>query len=493
VSRTAALLVIGAAAFAVLATANSGGYRYGVSDQAFYVPAVLAAGDPALFPRDRDLLATQTGFMAADDLLASVAAMTGADLPMVFLAAYVVTLLALFGAGAAFARRLGLSWWATAAALALLTFRHRIAKTGANTLEGYFHPRQLAFAIGVWAWVLLLRGRPGWALAATAAAGLIHPTTAIWFGVTLVVAMAIRYPRARTWIAAAATAFAVVAAWMLIAGPMSGRLVRMDEPWLAVLAGKDYLFPADWPAYAWLTNLAYPAIVVLVFRSRRQLGLVGSAERGVVWGLMALVAMFLVSVPLTEMRIAFAVQMQVNRIFWLLDFVVAIYLAWWLTSRRSAGRRTAMAVALVLITLSAGRSAYLLTVTHGERRLVQAGLPDTPWTDAMRWIRSQPADWHVLADPEHGWRYGISVRVAAARDTVVETSKDTAMAMYDRRIAMRVAERLAALAGLTGRSADDLRTLGSRYDVDVAVLEHSEPVDLPVLYRNSQFVAYDLR
>ncbi len=38
-----------------------------------------------------------------------------------------------------------------------LTLRHAIARTGTNTLEGYFHPRQLAFAFGVWGLVLFLR------------------------------------------------------------------------------------------------------------------------------------------------------------------------------------------------------------------------------------------------------------------------------------------------------------------------------------------------
>jgi hypothetical protein len=33
--------------------------------------------------------------------------------------------------------------------LAALTLRHAIAETGTNTLEGYLHPRQLAFAFGV--------------------------------------------------------------------------------------------------------------------------------------------------------------------------------------------------------------------------------------------------------------------------------------------------------------------------------------------------------
>lgn len=492
-NRTAGLLAIGAVAFAVLATANAGGYRYGVSDHAFYVPAVLAASDSALFPRDRALLATQTGLMGSDDALAAAARLTGLELPTVFFAAYGLTLLALAGGGAAFSRRLGLSWWATAAAMALLTLRHRVAKTGANTLEGYFHPRQLAFALGLWAWVLLLAGRPGLALAATVAAGVVHPTTALWFGISIVVAAAVTSRDARRRMAVPAGVAALAAAWIVTLGPLSDRLVRMDEAWLAVLAGKDYLFSADWPPYAWFTNLAYVAIAGLICRQRHRLGLAVRGESGLVWGLMALVAMFLVSVPLTEMRLALAVQLQVNRIFWLLDFVVAVYLAWWLTSRPSAGRRTAVAAAAVLIAVSAARGVYLLNVAHADRRLVQIGLPATPWVDAMRWIREQPADWHVLADPDHGWRHGVSVRVAAERDTVLETGKDTAMAMYDRAIAGRVSARLTALAGFTALSSGQLRTLGTRYDVDVVVLESRRPVDLPVLYRNSQFVVYDLR
>ena len=40
-----------------------------------------------------------------------------------------------------------------------MTLRHAIAKSGTNTLEGYFHPRQLAFAFGVLAIAQFLRGR----------------------------------------------------------------------------------------------------------------------------------------------------------------------------------------------------------------------------------------------------------------------------------------------------------------------------------------------
>ena len=70
-----------AIAFVVLATLNSGGYRYGASDQAFYQPAVLLQLDPALFPRDTPVLAAQTRLTAVDELIASIVRLTGVPLP----------------------------------------------------------------------------------------------------------------------------------------------------------------------------------------------------------------------------------------------------------------------------------------------------------------------------------------------------------------------------------------------------------------------------
>jgi len=43
------------------------------------------------------------------------------------------------------------------AILAALTLRHRIPRTSANSLEPYFHPRMLAFGLGLLAVASLLR------------------------------------------------------------------------------------------------------------------------------------------------------------------------------------------------------------------------------------------------------------------------------------------------------------------------------------------------
>ena len=491
--KAAIALPAAALLFAVLATANSGGYRYGASDQAFYGPALAKAVDPALFPRDSAVLAPQMKVWLGDDVLAGVARTFSLDQPALFAGVYVVTIAALFLAAVWFARSLGGSWLMTAAFVTLLTFRHRIAKTGANSLEGYMHPRMLAFAVGLGALACVLKRRDPGAIALVALAFVIHPTTAGWFGIAVVVAIASRFVPFR-WLAIAIGATAVAALAALLAGPLAERLQIMDAAWLAVFSEKDYLFPSEWPLYAWATNLAYPLVLWLVYRQRRAAGALVPGETSLLIGLGVLVDIFLVSVPLTAGRIAFVVQFQVNRIFWLLDAVTAAYLAWWivdwLAARQPARIRTAVVGALAL--LSAARGFYVLRVETG-RPLVEYRLPASDWTDGMNWLRGQPASWHVLADPGHGWKYGSSVRLAALKDTLLESGKDTSMAMYDREVALRVVDRAAALADFDRMTTSDVRRLDERFALDAVIAEAGRALELPVLYRNRQFVIYDLR
>jgi hypothetical protein len=289
-------------------------------------------------------------------------------------------------------------------------------------------------------------------------------------------------------IAGAVAAIAVI--WALAAGPLAGRLVTMDADWSSVLAEKDYVFPSQWPAYAWLLNLAYPVIIAVIHRQRRGAGVAVAGERALVAGVGALVAVFLISVPFSAAHLAIAVQMQVNRVFWVADFVATAYLAWWLVDR-VAGTRWRAAIVVVLAAIALGRGVYVLRV-ESDRRLVEVALPDTTWAEALRWIGQQPGNWFVLADPGHAWKYGLSVRVGGHRDTYLESGKDSSMAMYDREVAMRVKNRSAALAGFETMDAGALRALAAREHVDVLV-DRTRPLDLPVLHRNAEFSVYDLR
>ena len=182
------LLVAGAVAFCVLVLLNVGGYRYGVSDQAFYIPVVRQGLEPGLYPHDASLLAAQNRFFAFDNWFAPLVGLTGSAVPHAFLLVYLAGLLALYIAAVGVGRGLFKTWWAVAGFLVGLTLRHRIPDTAVNTMEAYFHPRLLAFAVGLAAVAIFLRGRTWPALLVAAAALLIHPTTALWFALWVDVA-----------------------------------------------------------------------------------------------------------------------------------------------------------------------------------------------------------------------------------------------------------------------------------------------------------------
>jgi hypothetical protein len=482
---------LGAAAFLLLATANSGGYRYGVSDQAFYATAVVKNLRPASFPRDSRLLDVESGLMLADEIVGTVVRAAGGDQPPVYLALYAATLVLLFTATVRFGRSGGWSMWAIAGALALVTFRHRISKTGANSLEGYMHPRMIAFGFGLLALAAVMRGRHLHAILWTLVVACWHPTTALWFGVVVAVAVLVDRPEWRRIAVPIFAAACLLGGWMVVFGPMSERLVIMDAAWLRVLQAKDYLFPHDWPLYAWGVNLAYPIIVIAIYRRRQAQGRAAPGEAGLVAGLAALAVVFLITFPLTVFRVALAVQLQITRVFWLLDFAAAAYIAWWIFDDRLALKRTGRIVAIgLLVAASAGRGAFLLSQ---DRRLFSPTLGSNPWVEAMDWLRAQPQPLYVLTSPDHGWKYGVSLRLAAEKDVFVETTKDTALGLYDRDIALAVFERIEAVDGFEHWPAERMRALAQKYELDVYVAETGREYDFPELYRNSKFVIYKLR
>jgi hypothetical protein len=484
--------------FLLVAIANGGGYQYGVSDQAFYIPAVLRHLDPALFPRDAALLHAQERLTMFGELLAWASRSAGVSLPSLFFACYLAGLAVLLAALVGLGRTASRSRWTVAAFAMAMTLRHRIAQTGVNTLEGYFHPRLLAYAIGLTAIVAFLRGRTGLALLLVAATAFLHPTTAVWFGLLIGVAGIVSDRRWRGPVIGCAAVAGVVAGWALVAGPMRPALAVMDAEWLAALAQKDYLFPGrDWPLWAWAVNFAYPALIVLLYRARRRAGVAVEREAGLVAGSLALFAAFLLSLPLIAGRVALAVQLQVPRVFLILELVTAAYLVWFLAegagwARRASGApRAAVVTFTALAALAAGRGAYTMLHDHPERRLIEVGLAPGAWRDANQWLRTTPKTTHVLADPGHAWRYGTSVRVAAERDVLLEEQKDSAVAMYSRDVARRVVARSRALEGLNEFSTGRLRALAAEYELDFLVTERA--IDLPLAYRNERFSVYRLR
>ena len=109
---TPALLVALGLAFGLVATANGAGYRYGVSDQAFYIPVVMRSIDPTLFPRDASLIDAQGHLMATDEILATLVRTTGTSLETLYLGCYLISLALMWIGLTSIAMRIYRSPWA---------------------------------------------------------------------------------------------------------------------------------------------------------------------------------------------------------------------------------------------------------------------------------------------------------------------------------------------------------------------------------------------
>ncbi len=477
--------------FILLCTLNSAGYRYGASDLAFYIPAALAKLDPSLFPRDAALIASQARLTMIDEVLAALARTTQLTLPTLFAPLYGLTLGLLLAAAILIGKLLYRSAWTTLALAAALTLRHAIARSGTNTLEGYFHPRQLAFSLGALAIAATLRRRTILAAGLVVFAGLLHPTTALWFGIWLGVATFVNQPRWRIPIAAASFVAIAAGAWLLSAGPLAGRLAIMDPEWLATLETKDYLFPMEWPAYAWLLNLVYAPIIIILYRRRRAAGVVAEGETGLFWGCLSLLLVFAIALPLNAARVAIVVQLQTPRIFWMLDFLAIVYATWAIAEGASARVRRAQWATLVIGMASLSRSAYIKFLRFPERPIAELGIADTDWGRVMAWARATPRDSGWIAHPSHAFMYGTSLRVAGERDVFVEGVKDVAIGMYDRDVAMRTRQRLSEVQSFEAMTPRRARDLASRYGLDFLVTEQT--LDLPMAYSSGPLRVYRLR
>ena len=484
-----ALVAVVFFSFVVLATFNSVGYRYGAADQAFYVPAVVERLIPAAFPRDGGLIRSQARLTLTDETVATVVRATRLSMPTAFAVLYVVSLAILVTAVWLIGESLYRTRWATLALLAALTMKHAVAKSGTNTLEGYFHPRQLAFALGALAIAAFLRERLTPAILLVAASALVHPTTAMWFAIWLGVAVMVVKPWTRAPVVLGGV---LLVGLVLAAGPMTGRLTPMDGEWLATLAEKDYLFPLEWPAWVWVVSAGYVVLVVWPFRLRRVAGLVTDREQAIVIGALSLVAVFLLILPFNAHRIQLAVQLQPARAFWMLDFLATIYVIWLLAEGGLAavGQRARLA-AMAVLALSVVRGVYVMFVEFPDRPVVAFDIPNTDWGRTMRWARATETSSGWLADPMHAVLYGTSVRVAGERDVFVEGVKDVAIGMYDRPVAMRTRDRLATLGDFRALTAARARDLGREFGLDYLVTEQA--LELPVAFAAGSLRVYRLR
>ena len=382
---------LAALAFVVLATLNSGGYRYGASDQAFYQPAVLKQLDPSLFPRDTRVLAAQTRLTAADEVLAAVVRIARVPVPTAFALLYVVSLL-VFAAGAwTIGSHLYAHAWTTVALIAALTLRHAIARSGTNTLEGYFHPR----TAGVRARRRRRRGVSQRTDAARARrrrrrGRRASDDCALVRGVARRRQPPSRRPPRGDGVVARRRRAAVAGLWALHAGP-ARRTAGGDGSGMArrCWPSKDYLFPLEWPALCLAHQPGLSAAHPVDPPGARRAGPVRPRERALVLGL------FVAGRSCSRLRSCCTrsasrsrFQLQPARVFWMFDFVAVDLCGLGARGGPPAARRPRARLAAAALLARRRCRAASTCVVEARRPPVQVTIPANDWGHVMAFART---------------------------------------------------------------------------------------------------------
>src|SRR5207244_271205 len=151
----------------------------------------------------------------------------------------------------------------------------------------------------------------------------------------------------------------------------------------------------------------------------------------------------------------------------ILDFLATMYLVWWIVERL----RWRVLGTAAIVACSIGRAAYSSFIDFPDRPIFAVDIRPADWRDAMAWAQTTDPGSGWLADPAHAVKYGSSVRAAGHRDVLLEDVKDRALAMYDRTIAMRVADRERALRTLGWDTPEGALALARRYGLDYLVID----------------------
>jgi hypothetical protein len=449
------------------------GYHFGAEDQAIYVPAIKRFLDPS-YPASVFFLAT-TSWTLFPQLVASCTRLMHFPLDVTLFIGHLASIFLLLLGSLRLSERLfsrPVAHWSSVAMLTgLLTLP--VTGTGLFPIEPYFHPRDLAVALFMFALLATLDRRP-LAIVWIALAACVHIQITMYAAVHLLF-QAPRPTRNR---------IGTVVPLMLL-------LIRAWAPandaWRQVLRTRDDFLIFGWSWYEWL-GVFGPLLILQMFahfaRRRDMADLATVSGRLAMSGTVMVAAAILVNaLPLLER----CIPLQPMRSLLFIYLLLAVFAGGWLGQVVLQDRRWRWAA--LFLPLYAG-------MFYTQRREFPASphiewpgrLPANDWVSAFDWVRfNTPRNALFALDPMYLERPGNDFhgfRAFADRRMLADYVKDRGIAAQFPELADQWQREVHALQNWGTFGPRDYRGLRENLGVTWVIVEQPGRAGLSCPYAN---------
>jgi len=459
------------------------GYHFGIEDQLVSLSAVKQHLDPTLYPHDTAAL-LEMRLALCDDLVAWSVRASHLPVDAVVFAWHLASMFLFLLGCWLLVRRLvrGRAPALAGVATVVILLPFPVAGTHLGLMEPYFHPRGLAIAAVLFAFLASIDRRKasiGW----LAVAGLLHPLVAGWALLHVVIQALPGQPLRRLGGAAAGSFLAAT----VLVQPGSD-----DGVWrgLMTLPQLRFYFPLRWTWYEWAGALVPLAALAWMAWTRRD----DTAPEGRMFSLVArrlalsgalgvLVSVLVTSVP--DPRMAATQPMRCLHL---------VYVAWFLlggalVAERWLGRRP-IRWGLCFLPL-----CVVVVLTQRQfpfsPHIEWPGVPtQNSWVEAYDWIRrSTPRDALFAMNPRYSREPGSDshgFRPLAERSALAESVTSIGAAVLSPALAARWTDEVGAQTGWSHFTIEDMRRLKRTRGVTWVLIEQPGIPELSCPYRNAR-------
>jgi hypothetical protein len=444
------------------------GYHLGHQDQAVWLAAVKKSLDPGLYPFDSAFFLAQTQYSLFPQLVAWSVRATHWPLDRVIFLWHLLSIFVVLLATWEIARRVFRTSAGIWGAVATVWAARLLVAGGSkvNLTDRYLHPRDLAVAAILVAFVEILDGKLRAVLWIVLAA-LMHPTMAV-IGALHLAIQAWRVPRPQTF--ALTAAFAMAPIMLLALGPVP------NPVWREVVASRSFLLPLHWHWYEWL-GVVGPMAMLLWYAKvgeRRELPLVAHISRRVALaGALGVVGALLIStLPALERFIPTEPMRVLHFVYFCWVFLSGGLLGEYVL-RRSAIRWFAF-LAPIVLAFAVGQAFKYPASPQVEW---PGRLPANDWVRAFDWARLNtprgalfalnPYTMSLPGNDSHGFR------ALAERGALADGLKDRAVTANCPELAYQWRQEMKDQENWQNFGAADFARLARRYGVSWVVLERA--------------------